>query len=91
MLKVDEELNELKNAIKNSDNKNIEEEIGDLLITVVNIARFFNVSAELALKKTNKKFYKSYPSNFFFLHFLLSPNILKALLKINPQYFAFYL
>ncbi|MFL2511043.1 MAG: nucleoside triphosphate pyrophosphohydrolase [Candidatus Neomarinimicrobiota bacterium] len=60
MLKVDEELNELKNAIKNSDNKNIEEEIGDLLITVVNIARFFNVSAELALKKTNKKFYKRF-------------------------------
>ena len=56
MLKVDEELNELKNAIKNSDNKNIEEEIGDLLITVVNIARFFNVSAELALKKQIKSF-----------------------------------
>lgn len=60
MLKVDEELNELKNAIKNNDNKNIEEEIGDLLITVVNIARFFNVSAEIALKKTNKKFYKRF-------------------------------
>ena len=29
MLKVDEELNELKNAIKNNDDKNIEEEIGD--------------------------------------------------------------
>jgi len=60
MLKVDEELNELKNAIKNDDDKNIEEEIGDLLITVVNIARFFNVSAELALMKTNKKFYSRF-------------------------------
>jgi tetrapyrrole methylase family protein/MazG family protein len=60
MLKVDEELNELKNAIKNNDYKNIEEEIGDLLITVVNIARFFSVSAELALKKTNKKFYRRF-------------------------------
>ena len=60
MLKVDEELNELKNAIKNNDDKNIEEEIGDLLIAVVNIARFFNVSAELALKKTNKKFYNRF-------------------------------
>ena len=60
MLKVDEELNELKNAIKNNDDKNIEEEIGDLLTTVVNIARFFNVSAELALKKTNRKFYNRF-------------------------------
>ena len=60
MLKVDEELNELKNAIQNNDDKNIEEEIGDLLIAVVNIARFFNVSAELALKKTNKKFYNRF-------------------------------
>ena len=60
MLKVDEELNELKNAIQNNDDKNIEEEIGDLLTTVVNIARFFNVSAELALKKTNKKFYNRF-------------------------------
>ena len=31
-----------------------------ILITVVNIARFFNVSAELALKKTNKKFYRRF-------------------------------
>ena len=60
MIKVDEELNELKNAIKNNDDKNIEEEIGDLLTTVVNIARFFNVSAELALKKTNRKFYNRF-------------------------------
>tara|TARA_Y100000741_G_scaffold273064_1_gene213158 strand:+ start:1681 stop:2460 length:780 start_codon:yes stop_codon:yes gene_type:complete len=60
ILKIDEELGELKNAIKNNDIHNIEEEIGDLLITVVNIARFFNLSAELALKKTNKKFYKRF-------------------------------
>ena len=60
MAKVDEELNELKNAIKNDDKKNIEEEIGDLLITIVNLGRFFDISAELALKKTNQKFYRRF-------------------------------
>tara|TARA_Y100000768_G_scaffold133287_1_gene99171 strand:- start:6209 stop:6976 length:768 start_codon:yes stop_codon:yes gene_type:complete len=60
MDKVDEELNELKEAIKNNNQENIEEEIGDLLITVVNLSRFFNVSAELALKKANQKFFKRF-------------------------------
>jgi MazG family protein len=60
MDKVDEELGELKQAIKNNDLNNIEEEIGDLLITIVNLARFFDISADLALKKTNKKFYRRF-------------------------------
>ncbi len=60
MMKVDEELDELKKAIKNNDQKNIVEEIGDLLITIVNLARFFNISGELALKKTNQKFYRRF-------------------------------
>ena len=60
MDKVDEELNELKEAIKNNNQTNIEEELGDLLITIVNVSRFFNVSAELALKKSNQKFFKRF-------------------------------
>ena len=39
---------------------NIEEEIGDLLITIVNLARFFDISADLALRKTNQKFYRRF-------------------------------
>jgi len=58
--KVDEELGELKQAIKNNDLNNIEEEIGDLLITIVNLARFFDISADLALRKTNQKFYRRF-------------------------------
>ena len=58
--KVDEELNELKLGIKNQDNDNIEEEIGDLLTTIVNLSRFLNTSSELALKKANKKFYNRF-------------------------------
>ena len=60
MDKVDEELEELKQAINNNDLNNIEEEIGDLLITIVNLARFFDISADLALKKTNQKFYNRF-------------------------------
>jgi tetrapyrrole methylase family protein/MazG family protein len=52
--KLDEETVELKNAIQN--NENIEEEIGDLLFVVVNLARKLDVDAETALKKTNRKF-----------------------------------
>lgn len=55
--KIEEELAELKEAIADgSDVKNIEEEIGDLLFSIVNVSRFFKVDAEVALVKTNKKF-----------------------------------
>ena len=58
--KIDEELDELKLGIKKKDQSNIEEEIGDLLITIVNLSRFLNISSELALQKANKKFYRSF-------------------------------
>ena len=52
--KLTEETDELKEAIEK--NENIEEEIGDLLFVVVNLARRLDVDAETALKKTNRKF-----------------------------------
>jgi MazG family protein len=52
--KLTEETEELKKAI--GQKENIEEEIGDLLFVVVNLARKLNVDAETALKKTNRKF-----------------------------------
>jgi MazG family protein len=52
--KLTEETDELKEAIEK--NANIEEEIGDLLFVVVNLARKLDVDAETALKKTNRKF-----------------------------------
>lgn len=52
--KLTEETNELKSAIANNDN--IEEELGDLLFVVLNLARKLDVDAETALKKTNRKF-----------------------------------
>ena len=52
--KLTEETDELKSAIEKSEN--IEEEIGDLLFVVVNLARKLDVDAETALKRTNRKF-----------------------------------
>ncbi|MEJ7849314.1 MAG: nucleoside triphosphate pyrophosphohydrolase [Pyrinomonadaceae bacterium] len=54
--KVSEEIDELKDAIAKHDAKNINEEIGDLLFTIVNLARKLDVEPESALKKTNRKF-----------------------------------
>ena len=58
--KIYEELKELKLGIKDNNQKNIEEELGDILIGVVNLSRFLNVSAEVAMQKSNKKFYKRF-------------------------------
>ncbi len=54
--KLDEEASELKNAISKNESVNIEEEIGDLLFVVVNLARRLEAEPETALKKTNRKF-----------------------------------
>jgi MazG family protein len=54
--KVQEETEELQEAIQNGDQEKIEEEFGDLMFSMVNFARFLNVDAENALEITNKKF-----------------------------------
>ncbi len=59
-LKIDEEINELKIAQKEKDIDNIHEEIGDLLFTVINLSRHFGISAENALRKSNKKFIRRF-------------------------------
>ncbi len=54
--KVEEEAGELAAAIRENNQKRIEEELGDTLFSLVNYARFLNVDAENALERTNKKF-----------------------------------
>ena len=54
--KVKEELDELKEAMEENNQDHIEEEFGDVLFSLVNLARFLNVDPELALERTNRKF-----------------------------------
>ena len=57
--KVDEELGELRNAIA-SDGTRIEDELGDLLFTLANLARHFNIDPETALRKSSDRFTKRF-------------------------------
>lgn len=54
--KVEEEMQELKDAVKDNQQEEIKEEFGDLLFSLINYARFLQVDAEAALEQTNKKF-----------------------------------
>ncbi len=54
--KVKEELGELEEAVSAGSHEKIEEEMGDVLFSLVNFARFLQVDAENALERTNKKF-----------------------------------
>ncbi len=54
--KVEEEIEEMNEAIEDNDPKKVEEEFGDVLFSMVNFARFIKVDAENALELTNKKF-----------------------------------
>ncbi|MGL4867553.1 MAG: nucleoside triphosphate pyrophosphohydrolase [Cetobacterium sp.] len=54
--KVEEEIEELKVEIKSKDNQKIEEELGDLLFSIVNLSRHLKINPELCLNKASKKF-----------------------------------
>jgi tetrapyrrole methylase family protein / MazG family protein len=56
LLKIDEERTELTDAMESGDNGKIENEIGDLIFSVVNLARLLNIDPEAALRQTNRKF-----------------------------------
>lgn len=54
--KVDEELGEVKESLKENDINAIENEIGDLFFSIVNLCRFLELQAEESLRMTNRKF-----------------------------------
>jgi MazG family protein len=58
--KAEEEILELKEAIKKEDQENIEEEVGDILMVFSNLARHLKVDAENALGNSNRKFEKRF-------------------------------
>jgi len=59
-VKLHEEIDELREALKERPSEvstqEVEQELGDLLFVVVNIARFLRIDPETALRKTNRKF-----------------------------------
>lgn len=58
--KVLEENNELKDAYLAKDMDRMEDEMGDLLFAVVNVARFLKIQPELALSRTIEKFIRRF-------------------------------
>ncbi|MFK8041291.1 nucleoside triphosphate pyrophosphohydrolase [Congregibacter sp.] len=54
--KVDEELAELREAVARKNDEDIEDELGDLLFTVVNLSRHLKIDAETALRRASSKF-----------------------------------
>ena len=58
--KIDEELAELREAVTAGQRKDVEEEIGDLLFTLANVARKLEINPEEALQGTNRKFMRRF-------------------------------
>ncbi len=57
MKKIDEELDELKHALKNINQiDNIEEEIGDLIFTIINLIRHLKLNPDIVMRRSIKKF-----------------------------------
>src|SRR5207245_2754535 len=58
--KLQEEVRELKEVISTGDDagrrERLEDEIGDMLFVIVNIARYLKIDSEAALKRSNRKF-----------------------------------
>ena len=54
--KIEEEVTELREAVERGERSHIEDELGDLLFALVNIARRMGIDSENALQQTNRKF-----------------------------------
>ncbi|MBA4166497.1 MAG: nucleoside triphosphate pyrophosphohydrolase [Chitinophagaceae bacterium] len=54
--KVEEELQELKDAVASGNKSDMEDEFGDVVFSLINYAQFLNIDAENALERTNRKF-----------------------------------
>ncbi|MEI6140991.1 MAG: nucleoside triphosphate pyrophosphohydrolase [Mariniphaga sp.] len=58
--KVKEELAELEHEIRSNDQKKMEQELGDLMFSLVNVARLYDIDPESALERTNMKFIRRF-------------------------------
>lgn len=58
--KVREEINEFGTEIESSDSDRMEEEFGDLMFSLINVARLYKINPENALERTNQKFIRRF-------------------------------
>jgi MazG family protein len=58
--KVLEEINELKEEIRDRNIEKIESELGDVIFSLINASRLYGIDPEAALEKTNRKFIKRF-------------------------------
>jgi MazG family protein len=58
--KVIEEINELKEEIASRNIEEIESELGDVMFSLINASRLYDIDPEAALEKTNRKFIKRF-------------------------------
>ncbi len=58
--KVQEELNELRVEVDKLDEKEMEEEFGDLMFSMINASRLYKINPENALEKCNQKFIRRF-------------------------------
>ena len=58
--KIEEELEEFREAVRSGEGKRMEEELGDLLFSIVNLSRFVNINPEEALRRTTDRFIRRF-------------------------------
>lgn len=58
--KVKEELEEFEEEIRVDNRPNMENELGDLIFSIVNVARLYQIDPESALERTNQKFIRRF-------------------------------
>ena len=58
--KVKEELEEFEAEVRADHKKNMENELGDLIFSIVNVARLYDIDPESALERTNQKFIRRF-------------------------------
>ncbi|MEX2269908.1 MAG: MazG nucleotide pyrophosphohydrolase domain-containing protein, partial [Vicinamibacterales bacterium] len=56
VVKIEEEVRELREAVDNGDRRHAAEEMGDLLFSISNLARKLGIEPESALREANEKF-----------------------------------
>ena len=54
--KINEEVSEIRHALVRNETKNVEEEIGDLILAIANLSRKLGVEPETALQRANNKY-----------------------------------